>query len=438
MQTSTIADLVRDTRAGTLSPAALVEDFLDAAENHAHLNAFISISADKLRRDAQNLTSRQETSPLYGVPIAIKDLIDIAGETTTAASKLLATNIAKRDAEVIQRLRHSGALLAGKTNLHEFAYGGSGMISAYGPVRNPWNPSRITGGSSSGSASAVAAGMCPAAIGTDTAGSIRLPASFCGIVGFKPTYAAVSAEGIVPLAQSYDHVGPMTRSVEDARILYMVLTGASDHATAPAALRVGIPENYFYRDLDPEVSRAMSDVFAALERAGHTLKKVDFAIDEDRTLASYESYTYHAKWVKESPELYQPETLRRILTGSKVTSEAAAEAKTRLERTRQEAATLFADIDVMLTPTVPILSPAIDDLLAHPETLRPREMIMLRNTRPFNVLGTPAISVPWDLSSDGMPIGIQLVAAPRKDFELLAIAEQLEKITPGKNRTAQP
>jgi Asp-tRNA(Asn)/Glu-tRNA(Gln) amidotransferase A subunit family amidase len=438
MHLQNVANLSREIHSGKLSPALLAEEFLAANNRYCNLNAFISISADRLRRDAQILAAARQPGPLHGIPIAIKDLIDVQGEVTTAASRLFAKTVASRDAEVIRRLHQAGALLGGKTNLHEFAYGGSGMISAYGPVRNPWNPSRITGGSSSGSAAAVAAGICPAAIGTDTAGSIRLPASFCGIVGFKPTYAAVSAEGVVPLAQSYDHVGPMTRSVEDARVLYMALTGTSTRVTAPTALRIGIPESYFYRDLDPEVGQAMSDVFAALEKAGHSLKTIDFAADEDRTLASYESYRYHEKWVAASPELYQPETLRRIMTGSKVTAEAAAEAAKRLESTRNQAASLFTDIDIMLTPTVPVLPPAIDDLLANPETLRPREMIMLRNTRPFNVLGNPAISIPWGLSTDGMPIGIQLAAAPAKDFDLLAIAEQVEKLAPWRGRTAQP
>lgn len=438
MHLQTIANLARDVRSGKVSPNVLAEEFLAATDRYSNLNAFISVPAERIRREAQRLAESHQPGPLQGIPIAIKDLVDIQGEVTTAASKLFAKIVASRDAEVIRRLREAGALLAGKTNLHEFAYGGSGMISAYGPVRNPWNPARITGGSSSGSAAAVAAGICPAAIGTDTAGSIRLPASFCGIVGFKPTYAAVSAEGVVPLAKSYDHVGPMTRSVEDARILYMVLTGNTDNGSAPTAVRFGIPETYFYRDLDPRIGRVMSEVFATLQKSGHVLKTIDFPIDEDRTLASYESYRYHEKWVTTSPDAYQPETVRRIMAGSKVTAEAAAVTNLRLGQARNQAVGLFTDIDIILTPTAPVLPPAIDDLLTHPENLRPQEIVMLRNTRPFNVLGTPAISVPWDLSSDGMPIGIQLAAAPGKDFNLLAIAEQVEKVAPWRGRTAQP
>ncbi len=438
MPTSGLADLSSAIHARRLSPSDLVEQFLgDVARTNGTLNAFVAIDEDRLRREAKVLDSGNLRGPLHGIPIAIKDLVDIEGMLTTAASRVLASNVASSDATVIRRLREAGALLAGKTNLHEFAYGGSGVISSFGPARNPWNTAHITGGSSSGSAAAVAAGLCAAAVGTDTAGSIRLPASFCGIVGFKPTYANVSAEGVVPLAQSYDHVGPMTRTVADTRILYAAMAGVPEPSCGRKTLRIGIPETYFYRDLDAEVGTVMSSALNALEKAGHTLQPVDFPVDEDRTLASFESYAYHEKWVQASPELYQPETLRRIVTGQKITAEAAAAAREKLNATRAGAKDIFTDIDVLLTPTVPVLPPAIDDLLGNPDTLRHRELVMLRNTRPFNVLGVPAISLPWNLSSSGLPIGIQLAAAPEKDFELLAIAEQLEEIAPWQDRTPE-
>lgn len=239
----------------------------------------------------------------------------------------------------------------------------------------------------------------------------------------------------MPLALSYDHVGPIARTVADARILYTAMTGASSQASEPRKLRIGVPETYFYRDLEDEVGKIMTSALEKLEKAGHTLVRADFSVDEDRTLASFESYAYHAQWVQESPELYQPETLRRILTGAKVTKEAAAEAKTKLNATRAAAADLFRDVDVFVTPTVPVLPPAIDDLLGHPDTLRHRELVMLRNTRPFNVLGVPAISLPWDLGPSRLPVGVQIAAAPGKDFELLAIAEQFESLAPWQGRT---
>ncbi len=428
--------LQNNFRSRQQTPSEVAAQFLaDAARWNPQINAFIAIDEAAVGQQAQGLEAGDRRGALYGVPIAVKDLIDVAGSITTAASRMFANNLATQDAEIVRRLREAGAVLAGKTNLHEFAYGGSGVISSFGPARNPWNPAHITGGSSSGSAAAVAAGLCPAAIGTDTAGSIRLPASFCGLVGFKPTYNAVSARGVVPLATSYDHVGPMTRTVADARTLYEVLSGTRDRRKEITRLRIGLPEAYFYRDLESEVGRVMSSVLDFMTKAGHHLQRIDFSADEDRTLASFESYTYHAKWVQQKPELYQPETLRRIKTGEKVTKEAAANAKTKLDAMRKASTDLFTGIDILLTPTVPILPPAIDDLLGHPDTLRHRELVMLRNTRPLNVLGIPAISLPWDLSTTGLPVGIQLASAPGKDFELLAIAEQLESIAPWQGRT---
>ncbi|ABF40495.1 Amidase [Candidatus Koribacter versatilis Ellin345] len=415
-----------EIRSGRIPFSSAIEYFLARIERHAELNAYISVACE---------FPTISTAGLGGVPIAIKDLLNIEGQETTAASKVLAGNVAGADAEVISRLRGLGACLIGKTNLHEFAYGGSGMISAYGPGKNPWNMEHITGGSSSGSAAAVAAGLCAAAIGTDTAGSIRLPASLCGIVGFKPTYDAISTEGVIPLSVSYDHVGPMTRSVEDARYLFSAMSGTELPAQKrEGKLRVGIPETFFYSDLDPSVAKAMDEVLDAVRAAGHEIVRRDFEVDEDRTLASYESYAYHRKWVEECPELYQPETLRRIKSGEKITSEAAGDAASRLKVERTGAAEVFTGIDVMLTPTVPILPPRIADLLEKPETLRPAELLMLRNTRPFNVLGVPTISVPWDLSPSGLPIGIQLAAAPKRDYELLDIAEEFEKMSPWRGR----
>lgn len=429
--------LVTEITAGRTTPAELVEEMLYRIERcDGRLNAYVRLDRPCVLDQAHFKSQTHGHGSLHAIPLAIKDLLDIQGEITSAASNLFANNVATRDAEVIRRLRECGAVFLGKTNLHEFAYGGSGIISNRGPARNPWNTAHITGGSSSGSAAAVAAGLCVAAVGTDTAGSIRLPASFCGIVGFKPTYGRISSDGVVPLAISYDHVGPMTRSVDDARILFQAMSGEEAPSSIRSRkLRVGIPERYFYRDLEAEVGKAMSSVFAELETAGHTLIEVDPPVEEDRTLVSFESYAYHAKWVERSPELYQPETLRRILTGAKISQETAAQARAKLEIERATASDLFTTVDVLLTPTSPVLPARIDELLANPDALRQRELVMLRNTRPFNVLGVPAISIPWDLSADGLPVGIQMAAAPGKDFELLAIAEEFERMAPWQGRT---
>ena len=436
-----VSELIRAIRHRDLSLYDLADRFLHGAKKHnPSLNAIVSIDEESLRFAVKSLEGDAQPhgyhKELRGIPIAIKDLIDVAGQVTSAASRLFADNRAAQDAKVVRLLRNAGALLACKTNLHEFAYGGSGVISAFGPTRNPWNTAHITGGSSSGSAAVVAAGICAAATGTDTAGSIRLPASFCGIVGFKPSFGSVSTDGVVPLAESYDHVGPIAQSVEDARILFAVMScAAAPEKTPVGTLRVGVPERYFYQDLDGDVGNAMSSCLRKVENAGHSIVKLDFPVDEDRTLASFEAYAYHAKWVEQSPDLYQPETLRRILSGAKITREAALAARKKLEETRASSLEIFANVDVLLTPTVPVLPSKIDDLLNSMDTLRSRELIMLRNTRPFNVLGIPAISIPWDLSRNGLPIGIQLAAPYRKDFELLAIAEEFEKFSPWQGRT---
>jgi Asp-tRNA(Asn)/Glu-tRNA(Gln) amidotransferase A subunit family amidase len=278
--------------------------------------------------------------------------------------------------------------------------------------------------------------MCAAAIGTDTAGSIRLPASLCGIVGFKPTYGTVSAEGVVPLSVSYDHVGPMTNTVADARTLFSVMSGeAAPRSKDREQLRIGIPEAYFFRDLEPQVAEVISSVMSSLQRAGHKLKDVDLPVSEDRTLSTYESFCYHREWIEKSPELYDPQTLKRIRSGEKTTPEQAAAASAELRKIRASAFEIFTDVDVLLTPTVPILPGRIDELMSDMATLRQRELLMLRNTRPFNVLGIPAISIPWDLARSGLPVGIQLATAPHKDFELLDIAEKFEHLAPWQGRT---
>jgi Asp-tRNA(Asn)/Glu-tRNA(Gln) amidotransferase A subunit family amidase len=200
-------------------------------------------------------------------------------------------------------------------------------------------------------------------------------------------------------------------------------------------LRIGIPEAFFFRDLDAEVAAVVEAAMKATSAAGHELVTRDFPVDEDRTLAMYEAYQYHKGWAEESPELYLPETLRRIRAGENITAEEAQQAVAKLDETRRSAGEIFDGIDVLLTATVPVLPPTIDDLLGNPDTLRPRELVMLRNTRPFNVLGIPAINLPWDVSRGGLPVGIQLAAAPGKDFELLDIAEEFEKISPWQGRT---
>lgn len=442
-----IANAAELLRNGDISPVQLTRACLNRIEAlNPSLNAFISVTAEIALSQAQKaedeIRSGNWRGPLHGIPIALKDLIDVAGVRTTAASAVFANRVAVEDAEIVTRLKRAGAVLIGKTNLHEFAYGGSSVISHFGPVRNARSPERIAGGSSGGSATALAAGMCLGAIGTDTAGSIRLPASFCGVVGLKPTYGLVSTRGVIPLAWSYDHVGPMGRTVTDSAIILQAIAGYDaddifsrdlpirDYLSAVNAggvsLRIGIPDEPFYEDVDPEIRTALTRAIESAKVASIT-DHVVVPLELDRTAANCESYAYHATRIATCADLYNPSTLERILAGKNVTAVDYIEAHHRLQNLRQKANSLFRDIDVLVTPTAPVPPPKIADLLADPAALRTREVLTLRNTRPFNVLGLPALSIPCGTTSDGLPIGLQIAAAPGREDVLLSAARTIEQ-----------
>ena len=425
----TLAAASAAVRSGALSPVELTRACLDRiARLDREYNSFIAVYEREALAQANALTREIHAGrwqgPLHGIPVALKDLIDVAGCVTTAGSAVFADHVASADAEVVRRLKAGGAVILGKTNLHEFAYGGSGMISHFGVVRNPVNPQHITGGSSSGSAAAVAAGFCFAALGTDTAGSIRLPAAYCGVVGLKPTFGRVSVEGVVPLAWSYDHVGPIARTVEDAEIVLRALSETELREVDASTLRFGIARNYFFDECEPEITDAIDRVAAKLKAV-----EVEAPAHEDRTVSNAEAFAYHEQFVRQCPERYNKETLRRIRSGENISAAAYIQHRRELDQIRQTATDLFRDVDVILTPAVPVSPASISDLQANPDRLRPRELLMLRNTRPFNVLGIPAISVPCGQTAKGFPIGIQLAAAAGREDIVLAAGKLIEKLT---------
>lgn len=412
-------------------------------------NAFITVTADSALEEARRAETEIRRGgwkgPLHGIPLALKDLVDTAGLATTAGSAVFRQRVPEQDAEIVLRLKNAGAVLLGKLNLHEFAYGASGVIGAFPAARNPRNPALITGGSSSGSAAAVAAELCYAAVGTDTAGSIRLPASCCGIVGFKPTYGRVSARGVIPLSWSYDHVGPMARSARDASLLLQALAGydsadiASQDVPVPdfsvafadadvSRLRLGIPRQSFYEDLHPEVAARVEAAISRLAPLTAGTREISLPVDTDRTVAKCESWAYHAKYVASSPQLYHPETLRRIRTGQEVSAADYIAKRHELELLRRRADAIFSDVDLIVTPTAPLPAPSFAELEAHPEQLRPTELILLRNTRPFNVLGLPAISMPCGTTSDGRCVGLQIAGKPWDEISVLRLAHAFERI----------
>ena len=443
-------------RKGSLSPVELTEDCLARIEKqNPRLNAFITVTAESAR--AQACTAETEIrrgdwrGPLHGVPLALKDLIDTAGVRTTAASAMFKDRIPAEDAEVVRRLKGAGAVLLGKQNLHEVAYGGSSMVSYFGEVRNAWNSEHITGGSSGGSATAVAAGLGFGALGTDTAGSVREPAALCGVVGLKPTYGRVSARGVIPLSVSLDHVGPIARTVADAAVIFQAIAGfdAKDAASVDAPVEdyvaalgkslkpliIGVPRKFFFDDLDAGVASAMTHALAGMVTLGAELHELELPIPTDRTLQKAESYAFHAEFVARSPELYQPETLRRIRTGENVNPEELLQCRHELTRVRHDIAAVFAEVDLLVTPTTPIPAPVIAELKQNPDLLRPRELLLLRNTRPINVWGLPAISIPCGFIPAGLPIGLQIIGPHWGEAKVLQLAHAYEQATAWHKRT---
>jgi aspartyl-tRNA(Asn)/glutamyl-tRNA(Gln) amidotransferase subunit A len=388
--------------------------------------------------------------PLHGVPIALKDNIDTASILTTAASELFKDRVPSEDAEVVRRLKNAGAILLGKTNLHEFGYGGTSAVSYFGPVHNPWALDRIPGGSSGGSAAATAASLCFGALGTDTASSVRGPASFCGVVGFKPTYGRVSTRGVVPLSWSLDHVGPLCRTVEDGALMLAAISGydemdpASVDTPVPdyrrafrmqaSKLRLGIPKSPFFDTLDPEIAKAVDAAIAVLRKLTASSQEVELpstTVPIDQIFAnvrSVEAYTYHAKWLAESPEKYQPNTRERLLQNfAEVKTAAYAQSLRQLELLRREIRKTFEAVDLLITPTISL--PPVKISAGFDPVGGSRYPLGIRNTAPFDVLGVPAISVPCGFTMAGLPIGLQIVGAPFAETTVLALAHAYERET---------
>ena len=456
---TTISDLSQQVRGKEISPVEITRMCLSRIEElNPSLNAFITVTAESAMAEARaaeaEIARGEWRGPLHGIPIALKDLIDTAGVRTTSASALYPKRVPEHDAEVVRRLRMTGAVIVGKTNLHECAYGGSSLISHFGEVHNPWDSGRIAGGSSGGSAAAVPSQMACAAIGTDTAGSIREPAALCGCVGLKPTYGRVSARGVVPLSTSLDHVGPIAASVNDAAIVLRAIAGydprdigsaeepVGDYVTAlqeiPKSLRVGVPRVYFFDDLDPEVSASIEHALTGIGTLVAEMKEVLLEVPTDRTLQSAEAYAYHAESVATSPDLYHPETLRRIRTGEQITAAEYIEVRHELEKARRNIRRVFAEVDLLVTPTTPIPAPTIAELKANPDALRPAELKLLRNTRPFNVWGLPAISVPCGFTQSGLPIGLQIAGPHWREDLVLRLAHSYERATAWHKRRCLP
>lgn len=445
---SEAAELVRTKK---ISPVELTQECLKRIEQqNPRLNAFITVTAETALAQAREAEAEIQRGlwrgPLHGIPLALKDLVDTAGVPTTAASALFKNRVPTEDAEIVRRLKAAGAVLLGKLNMHECAFGGSSVISAYGPVRNPWAPEYSSGGSSGGSAAAVAAGLCFGAIGSDTGGSIRQPAGYCGIVGLKPTYGRVSTRGVIPLSWSLDHLGPMTRTVRDAALMLQTLAGYDAEDTASVNLpvpdytellgketsfRLGVPRAYFYEDLNPEIQAAMTAALAVLEKLTASKRDVEIPTGNEAALPvlSAEAYAYHQENVAKHPELYHPATLKRIRGGAEISAGAYIAARRQIEQLRRATPKTFESVDILVTPTSPVPPFRISELVGDLDTLRAKEILMLRNTRPFNAIGLPTISVPCGFTNAGLPIGLQLTGPAGGEAAVLALAYSYEQAT---------
>ena len=419
-------------RSGELSPVEVTSEALRKAEEvQPQINAFIELLPERAHARARASEERHRhgrtLGPLDGVPVAIKDLIDIAGVRTTAASKVLLDNVARSDAAVVQQLESAGAVIIGKANLHEFAYGGTGHLSYFGPCRNPRNPDHVAGGSSSGSAAAVAAGVCPIGIGTDTGGSVRIPAAACGLVGLKPTYGRVSTGGVIPLSWSLDHVGVITSTVEDAGL---ALAGLCDfvppayEGSPTYPLRIGIVCEHYFEHLDLEVRRSVEQ---ALPRLGNVvdlnLPHGTWCAPVQAVITAAEAAAYHRHWLATRADDYEPGIRNRLVAALQVTGADYVQALRLRGLMVEEMFAAFDRVDVLAMPTLPIPAPT---LYAEEATVEDGSLnviaALIRNTGPINVTGFPAISIPCGETSTGLPVGLQLVAPPWREAHLLRVA----------------
>lgn len=435
---------------GEVSAREVTEVFLARiAELDGRLGSFIMVAREHALAEAERVGHARRAGavgPLAGVPIAIKDLIDVAGIPTTAGAHRLFHTHPARDAILVGRLRAAGAVLIGKTNLHEWAYGVTNVNVHHGPARNPWDLTRIPGGSSGGSAVAVAAGLCAGAVGTDTGGSIRIPAALCGVVGLKPTRGAVPLEGVVPLSRSLDHAGPIARTVGDAMLLFRVMAGAatSGAVAGPGAeveralegVRIGVPRSFFWDELDGEVAGACESALDTLQGLGAKLCDIELAhaAEAGKALAlilSAEATAWHEARLRAHPEAFGPEIRARLDRGLFVPAPDLAIALRARERITRAWRDAFEAIEVLATPTTAIPPVSIEAAQAAAVGAAPSlSGAYTRLTNPFNLTGLPAVSVPCGLTGSELPVGIQFVGPPGAETQVLqVVADAFEHAT---------
>ncbi len=458
----TIARAARALRARELSPLELTESYLRRIERlNPHLNAYITVCAERAREDARRatdeLSSGKLRGPLHGIPIALKDLYETAGIRTTAGAKIHAKHVPARDCPVAARLRDAGTILLGKLNTHEYAYGVTTNNPHFGPTRNPWNPEHIPGGSSGGSGAAIAAGLATATTGTDTGGSIRMPASVCGVVGLKPTYGRVSKAGVLPLSYLFDHAGPITRTVEDSALLLNAIAGydptdptsvrtpvpdfTAELGAGLRGLRVGVARDYFFDELDPEVETAVEQAIAELRRLGADVRDVAIPGVEAGLGALFgivlaEAQEIHAASLRARPADFGADVLALL---SSPTPDAASLMSGLRQRDALSAAMRVAleSVDVLVTPTTPIVAARIgQESIRFGSVEQPVLNAMIRCTAPFNATGLPALSLPCGFTRAGLPVGLQIAGRPFDEVTVVRVGHAYEQATGWHERRA--
>ncbi|SDH09337.1 aspartyl-tRNA(Asn)/glutamyl-tRNA(Gln) amidotransferase subunit A [Nonomuraea jiangxiensis] len=447
----TITGLAQDLRAGRTTATELVMQALDAVTKlDPQLNAFVTVDHDgalaAARRADHELAAGTDRGPLHGVPVGVKDLIDVAGLPATMGSRHYAGHVPAADAACVIRLRRAGAIVVGKTTTHEFAYGPTGDRSANGPSRNPHDPERMTGGSSGGSAAAVAAGMVPLALGTDTGGSVRIPAALCGIAGFKPAYGAISADGVFPLSRTFDHVGVLAGDVRDCLPAYRALTesqlredvsGARMAWLDPAGLNpAGLIQ------VDQRVTDLVRTASGARDEVRLPAEVVTALRETYLVIQSCEAAAVHAARLARAPELFGPELLERLRVAAELPGWRYVQAMDGRARLAASVGALFERHDVIALPTVPITAPPLQEPETEPDgepgawrgTVR---ATLLSMTSLWNVVGLPALTVPAG-TVDGLPVGLQLVCRPGRELLLFEAAAHLPEKAPSTPGPAAP
>ncbi len=448
----TVAEAGAAFRTGEFTPVQLTETYLRRIDLlDARLNSFITVTADSALAAAHQATDELaagvDRGALHGIPIAYKDLIATAGIRTTSAARIHAERVPEADASVVTALTAAGAVSLGKLNMLESAYGV--VHPDFGPALNPWNLNHASGGSSSGSGVAVAAGLCLAALGTDTGGSIRNPAAWCGIVGHKPTYGLVSRHGVDPLAWSLDHVGPMTRTAQDAALLLEAIAGfdAADPGSAPGAhfratdvdaidvtrIRVGVPKSLLQTGVESEVRRLVEEAIGVLGGAVASVDEMELPSSDDLLATEFvilfaEAAAVHQPWLRTRPQDYAALTRERLEAGTVIPAIHYLDAQRRRRSLLEEFTKLHERFDVFALPAVPTAAMALDDTGLDLEgELADVFHGLIRLTGPFNVTGAPAVSIPCGFTASGLPLGLQIAGRRFEDEVVLAVSRAYEQ-----------